>query len=329
MTSRHRRTFWRDAFAWSGAVSRLVLPRVVAFGLYANVVALVHSFYRWDSVESGPIQFTGGVLALLLVLRTNGGYERWWEGRRLWGSIVNQCRNLALYGLVFGPGDPNWRERFVRWVAAFPHASRRSLRLERTLPELTLLLKDDAAARRVECAAHMPSYVARMVALQLRQAVDQGTLDRYAFFQAERQRAQLIDHIGACERILKTPLPLVHSIKLRRFIVLYLLALPFAVVGDHLWAPPLVTMLVAYPLLAIDQIGEELQNPFWVSNLSHLPLNQICREVEEDLLGFLEEDRRPGLLPEGAGGRVEPRLPLEQAISELQPSPEPHGTTRH
>ena len=101
-------------------------------------------------------------------------------------------------------------------------------------------------------------------------------MDRFAFVQIDKERASLIDHIGACERILKTPLPMVYAIKIRRFIALFLLTLPFALLnrinGD--WLVPFITMMVAYPLVSLDQIGIELQNPFCVDNLSHLPLDE-------------------------------------------------------
>ncbi len=78
-------------------------------------------------------------------------------------------------------------------------------------------------------------------------------MDRFAFLQLDRERAALIDHIGACERILKTPLPLVYAIKIRRFIALFLLTLPFALLhrmnGD--WLVPFITMMVAYPLIGV------------------------------------------------------------------------------
>lgn len=122
-------------------------------------------------------------------------------------------------------------------------------------------------------------------------------MDRIAFLAVDRERAQLIDHIGGCERILKTPLPLIHTIKLRRFIVLYLVWLPLAAVGELWWLPGLVTALVAYPLLGIDQIAVELENPFSSRNLSHLPLNDICETIERNLLALLEtgQEEQPEL----------------------------------
>ena len=283
------RRFWRDALAWHGTVTPLVMPRVLFFGLYGLIVGLVHEVFDWEPLGSGPVQFTAAFLALLLVLRTNSGYERWWEARKLWGGIVNQSRNLAIAGLTYGPSDPAWREHFVRWTAAFCHVSRRSLRGERELPELRPLLEDDRAVERIARAQHMPTFVAQVIAGLIREALDRGEMDPVALITIDRERAQLIDHVGGCERILKTPLPKVHTSKLRRFIVLYLLALPIAAVGTW-WFPGLVTALVAYPLLAIDQIAVELENPFSPKNLSHLPLDPICETIQGNLLALLEAE---------------------------------------
>lgn len=115
-------------------------------------------------------------------------------------------------------------------------------------------------------------------------------MDRFAFHQAEKHRAQLIDHIGGCERILRTPLPIVYSIKIRRFLVLFLLVLPFALTPKVAWLTPLLTMFVAYPLLALDQIGHDLQNPFASGTVSPLPLVDVCATIERSLLALRVED---------------------------------------
>ncbi|HEX3658667.1 MAG TPA: bestrophin family ion channel, partial [Pirellulales bacterium] len=106
--------------------------------------------------------------------------------------------------------------------------------------------------------------------------------------QADRQRAQLLDHIGGCERIQKTPLPLAYAVKIRRFIFLFLIALPFALIARVGWLTPLLTMLIAYPILALDEIGSELQQPFLTTSLNHLPLDEICATIERDVLAQLE-----------------------------------------
>ena len=279
------RQFWRDALAWRGSVTPKVMPRVLAFGLYGLLVGIVHETLAWERLGAVPAQFTAAILVLLLVLRTNAGYERWWEARKLWGGIVNQSRNLTIGGLTYGPDDPGWRASFVRWSAAFCHAARGSLRGERQLPELTPLLGEEAAEH-VRTAQHMPTAVALRLAALLREAVDRGALDRVAFLAVDRERALLIDHVGGCERILKTPLPQIHTIKLRRFLVLYLIWLPLAAVGEPWWLPGPVTALVAYPMLGVDQIAVELENPFTAQNLSHLPLDDICATIQGNLLAL-------------------------------------------
>lgn len=288
-----RRSFWREAFAVHGSVTPYVMPNVVAVGLFAGAVCVLAWIVKMPTgmrlgLEVAPYEFAGAVLTLLLILRTNAGYDRWWEARKLWGGIVNQCRNAAISAVAYGPADRGWREAFVKWTAAFPHVARAGLRGERPPPELAALV-GPAAADRVAASPHAPSAVALALADLLREACDRHGMDRFAFLQIDAQRASLIDHIGACERILKTPLPFVYAVKVRRFIVLFLFSLPFALLHrtDSDWLVPLVTMMVAYPLLSLDQIGVELQNPFAKVNLSHLPLDGIAETIEGNLTGLL------------------------------------------
>ena len=240
-------------------------------------------------LELVPFEIFGAALGLLLILRTNAGYDRWWEARKLWGGIVNQSRNLAISALSYGPDDGSWRRRFVGWAMAFPHIARCSLRGETPPRAVADLVGPDGEAL-LEMSAHRPSHAALRLADLLREARDAHGMDGFAFLQVDKKKAMLIDHVGACERILKTPLPLVYAIKIRRFIALFLLTLPFAL--PHRiswdWLVPVVTMLVAYLLLSLDQIGVELQNPFAKANLSHLPLGDISAAIEKDPRELLE-----------------------------------------
>lgn len=285
--------FWRDTWAITGSVSLVVLPRVLVFGAFSSLVLLVRGKMGGLTLEVGPVELAGGALVLLMVLRTNAGYDRWWEGRKLWGGIVNQSRNLAISALTFAANaDDDWRDRCVRWVAAFPHAAKRSLRGEREIPEIAALV-GEAAAARVAASEHMPSAVARELATLLVEATERHGMSQFAFMQCDRERTTLIDHLGGCERILKTPLPLVYVIKVRRFVVLYLAALPFALVDKVGWVTPMLTMLVAYPVLGLDQIAVELENPFVTSRKNHLPLDGICETIEANVLALVSSPMRP------------------------------------
>ena len=295
--SAHRRTFWREAAALHGSVTPYVLPRVLIAGALAlGICVLARGARAWLGIdltlEVGPHELAGAVLGVLLVIRTNAGYDRWWEARKLWGGIVNQSRSLAIGALAYGPDDREWRERMVRWTAAFPHAARASLRGQPAPPELTALI-GAADAERVAAAGHVPNAVTLGLARLLQAA--RPTMDGYAFLQVDAQRATLVDHLGGCERILKTPLPTVYAIKVRRFIVLYLVTLPLALLPevDRAWLIPVLTMMVAYPLLSLDQIGAELQNPFGEEHLSHLPLDAICATIERDVLALAATPTEP------------------------------------
>jgi putative membrane protein len=294
MSNEIRQGFWREAFVLQGSITPLVMPRVLAFGLIASSICgvawLVESLLEVRlGLEITPYEFAGTALGLLLVLRTNAGYDRWWEARKIWGGIVNQSRNLAISAMAYGPTNSEWQGKIVRWTAIFPHVARLSLRGEQPSSEITNLVGPEHADQ-IATADHMPSFVALKLGDFLREACDQLEMDRFAFMQIDRERALLIDHIGACERILKTPLPRAYSIKIRRFILLFLVTLPFALLhrSNGNWLDPVITMLVAYPLLSLDQIGVELENPFSKRNLNHLPLDDISATIERNLLAAVQ-----------------------------------------
>jgi putative membrane protein len=147
--------------------------------------------------------------------------------------------------------------------------------------------------------AHAPSAVALGLGRLLHAAGP--AMGGFAFQQVDAERAALMDHLGGCERIVKTPLPLVYTIKVRRFILLYLVTLPLALMPqvDRAWLIPLLTMMVVYPLFSLDQIGAELQNPFAEAHLSHLPLDEICGTIERNVLALaaLPAEPRDGAPP--------------------------------
>ncbi len=281
--------FWSEIDRIEGSAIPYILWRTLVFGLIALVVTLVEKlpFFPSVAIPITPYEVLGVAMGALLVLRTNAGYERWWEGRKLWGGIVNQSRNLVIQALSYGPDDPDWRRRIVGWTAAFAHVSRRSLRGQHHLPELEKLI-GTVKAQRIASVEHMPTAVSMAIGQLLHEGVEMG-MDRFAFVRAEEERAKLIDHIGGCERILKSPLPEAYSIEIRQFIFVFLVAMPFGILMIVDWLTPLVTMMVAFPILALDEIGVELQNPFSTLRLNHLPLDRICEDLEQNLMRLLND----------------------------------------
>ena len=319
-------SYWLGTFIIRGSVTPRVILDVLGFGiLAATTVFVVQQLEQLLnvslSVPSGPFEAAGAVLGLLLVLRVNAGYSRWWEARVLWGGIVNQCRNLAIVGLAYGPKDTRWRSRFVRWIAVFPHVTRRSLRLQRSFPELDRLLSTESCEW-LGRAEHMPSAVSSEIALLLSEARSMG-MDGFAFLKAEEQRAQLVDHLGGCERILSTPLARSSAIQVRQFIFLLLFTLPLGLMEDfqrvtgagfmsrhqldQIFLIAAYVILLAYPLLSLDRIGMELQNPFSVQRIDFLPLDSICTTIERNVLELLQDlENQQAAAPQVADVKLPP-----------------------
>lgn len=285
--------FWHEAFALRGAATARVLPRTLVFGLIAATVSAVHRVVPGVAIRAEVVEMPGIVLGFLLVFRTAGGYDRWWEARSLWGQIVNGSRNIAVAAMAYGPEDRAWRRDLKRWLSAFAHVTRRTLREERTMPEVEALV-GQAEAAHIAAADHMPSYVAGRLAALFRRAREAGALDDFAFLRLERERMALLDYVGGCERILKTPIPEVYSVTIRRLVVLYLCALPFALVGPAGPLAPVYALLIAYPILTLEQIGAELQNPFVTRSLSHLDLEEICHTIENNVRAVMRSDATHG-----------------------------------
>jgi len=290
--------FVRGALMWRGSVSPRIFSSLLLMTAYcALIVALDQYWQPLPHLAVTPFEYTGVVLGLVLVFRTNTGHERWWEARKLWGGIVNQSRNIAIealsYGelLNFGPQESLWRKEMVKWTIAFSFATKESLRNGKNFDELSDLLNEQELAA-LKSAVHMPLFVAGKIAELLQQARLSGHIDGFVFAELEGQRILLVDHIGACERILKTPMPLVYAIKARRFILIFLLLLPFSLIENLGFSAVFVFFLVAYPLLSLDRIGIELQNPFATKNLSHLPLDTICDTIKQHCLALLEQSQR-------------------------------------
>ena len=301
-------SYWLGTFVIRGSVAPRVLLDVLGFGVLTVAIVLATQVIqklleKSLSVPVGPFEAAGAVLGLLLVLRVNAGYSRWWEARVLWGGIVNQTRNIAIAGLAYGPRDTRWRSRFVRWIAVFPHVCRRSLREQRHFPELERLLSEESRDW-ISKAEHMPDAVSSEIAMLLYEARGLG-MDGFAFQKCEEQRASLVDHLGGCERILKTPLARSGAIQVRQFIFLLLITLPIGLMQNfemnstdakssaynfnQVWIVSLYVMLLAYPLLSLDRIGMELQNPFSTHRIDFLPLDSICTSIERNVLELLHD----------------------------------------
>lgn len=286
-----RRPWFKTLLCVRGSVIKSVLPRVTICSLFSLAVVLL---YQAGLAVSWPV--LGGVvpsivLGLLLVFRTNTSYERFWEGRKLWGNIVNTSRNLARQIWVAIDTDRASKAAALRLIAAFAIATKQHLRSQPCDRELQHLISDPQLSKLrgmnsppLEIAFWLGDY------LQVQQL--KGRVNPYQLQAMTHQVDVLVEALGGCERILKTPLPLAYSIHLKQLLMLYCLALPLQVVSELSWWTVPVVSLVAFAVFGVEEIGLEIENPFGCDP-NDLPLNAICRTMERNILDLITQ--RPSI----------------------------------
>jgi len=275
--------FLKTALALKGSATPKVMSNVIISIVYTSLVSYLCYLFPSAILPIGPFEYGGLIMGLILVFRVNAGYDRWWEARKLWGNIVNQSRSLAVILINYtDQGARDWIIKVTRMIRVLPYLMKDNLREQNNLQDLSHLI-DMETIQQLHESKHPPLKLASIIAHELKIARNSHGLDSFAFLHAEEQLEQLINAQGACERILKTPMPFVMAVKSRRFILFFLLMLPFALANVSFFISPLIAGIVSYALFSLDQIGVELQNPFSEKNLSHLPLDNICKTIDNNI----------------------------------------------
>ncbi|MDA8715318.1 hypothetical protein OAW23_08380 [Flavobacteriales bacterium] len=200
----------------------------------------------------------GFVLSLLLVFRTNTAYDRWWEGRKKWGSLVNDSRNLALKinSMVDLKTD---LEFFGRMIPNYAFAMKEHLREGVLVEELQLTEEEKVDISKVD---HKPSYVAMKMYERLDDLKKRKEITQEEFLSIDKNLLSFSDIIGACERIKKTPIPFSYSMFLKKFIFIYVVTLPIAFIISLGYYTIPIAMFVFYVLVSIEILAEEIEDPF-------------------------------------------------------------------
>jgi putative membrane protein len=297
MIAYDKRTWTSHLFDVEGSMVREILGRVTVCVAWATLVVIVHHLTPVRlSVQPVIHTLVGVALGLLLVFRTNASYDRYWEGRRQWGAIINETRNLSRgVRSYLARGAPDLVGPILDWTAAFPYAAMNVLRQSPVPGPGLAALASRLPAAEVEAVAaspHAPLAVATRISLHLAEARDRGAISDIVLAMLDANVQQLIDYLGACERIRNTPLPFVYVVHLRRALILYCFTLPFILVGPYGWWTILVALLTSYTFFGIEEIGVEIENPFG-NDPNDLPLEQFCETISRNILAPL-----PGPLEE-------------------------------
>ena len=281
---------WRShLFDIRGSMLREIFSRIAVCVIWSLIVVVWHQTKQTPAINI-PLHghtLTGVALGLLLVFRTNVSYERFWEGRRQWGNIVNDSRNLARLSCGLLIHDPGLLRRWLTWSMMFSWSAMNHLRGQHGLGPLTAELPpEDVEA--TDKAEHVPLAVSRRMTEQLVLARQRGLISDIQQIALDGGIQRLIDSLGACERIHNTPLPFAYMVHLRRALICYLLTLPMALVADFGWLTIAATMLISYVMLGIEEIGVEIEDPFGEDE-NDLPLQSMCETIECNLLELMPQ----------------------------------------
>ena len=253
---------------------RILLREMMIVAAYTAVVAAIEIHFLRDvrMTESGEAvekvlknttimhSILGFVLSLLVVFRTNTAYDRWWEGRKLWGALVNNTRNLSVKINAFLPASCQAEKEFFKtMIGNFPFALKEHLREGIALSEI-----EDVEGFKEQCADgnHVPNLMIQLLYRKTKSLFDAGHISGDELIVIDKELKSFFDIMGACERIKNTPIPFSYSIFLKKFIFFYIVTLPIGFVAYfEYWAIP-ISVFVFYFLVSLEIIAEEIEMPF-------------------------------------------------------------------
>jgi putative membrane protein len=270
---------------------RSLVPLILGISVYSAVIAVLemevfqlsqNNHLKNVSMMNTLLSF---VISMLLVFRTNTAYDRWWEGRKLWGSLVNNSRNLALkMNAILDPTDEGNRAFFRRVIPMYASVLARHLGEEST--RLALDDKEHPELGDLDHAKHVPNQVAALLFQRINRLYQEGIIkgDQLIFLNGELQ--SFTDVCGACERIKNTPIPFSYSVFLKKFIFFYVMTLPLSFVFSLGYITIPVVAFIFYVLASLELIAEEIEEPFG-NDANDLPTQKIASNIKKHVQEIL------------------------------------------
>lgn len=261
---------------------RILLPTMLVLGLFtASLVYLELNDHV--NLKSSTVfhQILGFVLSMLLVFRINTAYERWWEGRKLWGSLINNSRSLMTKLHAYIGSTHADDLRYLRQILiAFPYALRNHLRGDFShngIPEIDGLHNEHFTA-----AHNKPFFIHRLLVGRIQALRNTAALTEHQLLLLNSEIFSLIDITGACERIKNSPIPFSYSLFLKKIIFVYVITMPIAFSLEYrYWAVPAV-MIIFYAFASLELVSEEVEEPFGMDS-NDLPTDELADKINRDL----------------------------------------------
>lgn len=281
MIVRQRTNWLKMLFIWRGSVLKKIVPQLLIITLFSVAIYFFKGRIFDYKVHLNPTIFTliGLALAIFMGFCNSASYDRFWEGRKLWGLLVIETRSLTRQILSFIPNvSKEEKQKIVKLVSAFCWSLNDQLRDKTGNDNLSRLLSSEQIEY-LRDKKFVPGIILGFIADWLNEQYQKGNIDTIILKQMDSQLNQFSNVSGGCERIHNTPLPFAYSILLHRTVYLYCFWLPFGLVDTLEWMMPLIVLLISYTFIALDAIIQEIGEPFGEEE-NDLALNSICRTIE-------------------------------------------------
>jgi putative membrane protein len=227
----------------------------------------------------------GIVLGLCLVFRTNTAYDRWWEGRRLWGGLVNSTRNFAMkLNAVISRENHEDRDWFAKMIANFIFSTKENLRTGVQFAEMDPFSEE--FLNDLKRYKHKPNRIASLMYHKVNQLYADKKITGDQLINLDKELKDFIDLMGACERIKNTPIPYSYMMYVKKFITIYIVTLPIGFVAQSGYLTIPIAVLISYVLLSVELIAEEIEDPFG-RDINDLPLDDLASKIRENVREIL------------------------------------------
>lgn len=277
---------------------------VIFILLYTTGIALFHEFFEFApiSIPLAVPAILGTVISLLLGFRSNQAYDRWWEARHIWGAIVNDSRTLSrqvlTYTDVLYPGDEvqRFREKMIRRQMAWCYSLGQSLRGMSPTRGLDKYISE----KEMQFISHydnVPTALLELHGRTLKEALEEGYINRYQHVEMDRTLTRLCDAMGKCERIKNTVFPATYSLYIHFSLLLFICLLPFSLIEYFGFFEIPMVMAVSACFLLIEKMAIHLQDPF-ENKPTDTPMTTIARNIEKNLRQMLRDQQLPEPVPE-------------------------------
>ena len=295
MVSYNPRVWFSFIFhSYGRQVMRILAPVMLLFTLFTALVCYLLIEVAHFDIDTMKHHFTinhtlhsllGVVLGLFLVFRTNSAYDRWWEGRRQWGQLVNSTRNFSFkLASILPLNDLENRKWFAVMLSNLAASLRDHLRDEAQLDKMESA--GEGFEESLKHHRHLPNGLSLKIYNRVMDLHKSNAVSGYQLLMLEHELKDFSDVIGACERIKNTPIPYSYMMYIKQFIFLYTITLPFAfVVSSGYFTIPIV-MLTTFVIFSVELIAEEIEDPFG-GDMNDLPTTALALKIREGVIEIL------------------------------------------